>query len=319
MTGGSWAIVWCLLLVGACDCGEAADMCLTDEDCIAQSCVDQRCVSFPDASADTSGGIQDTSFPDQGFPDVPPVDVPPSMDATPCVDLSLEFSGEPTALEIPASARFLVVKAWGAGANGDGGVAGGPGGYTSAVYRVIEPQTLTVVVGQLGRQDGETAFGFAARGGGGLTGLFTGVPPLSGTEQGRAILIAGGGGSTVRNGGAAGGAGNSGGGMPSMTGGNATFTGPAGANVNTGGGGGYEGGLGRQSSSTPGLGGTGIVVSEAGGLELRGASILEASSNRAPPYQDDEDYPVLPCPPGSQECSGYIVVRVLCEEPPPLI
>lgn len=301
--------------------------------------MDQRCVAYPDASTDSVGTFPDSAFPDGAFPDsaffpdVPPGDSgPPTADATMCLDLSLEFSGEPTLVELPASARFLVIKAWGAGGNGDGGrfgamdSLGGPGGYSAASYEVLDPQALTVVVGERGRNNGHMAFGFAPLGGGGLSGLFMGPPPLEHTEQGRALLVAGGGGSGVRNGGAHGGAGNDVGGTPTMAGGQSTFPGPDNANVGTGGGGGYSGGLGRRSSTTPGLGGSGFpnsdeegaAAAESAGLRLIESLVLPASTNNLPPRQDDDDYP-LDYPAGAQERNGFVVVRVLCSEPPPLI
>lgn len=334
MTAGApWRFAWCLLLFGACQCGEpAADQCVTDEDCAERLCVDQQCVSYPDASADSVGTFPDITFPDSAFPDVPPGDSgPPTVDATMCLDLSLEFSGEPTLVELPASARFLVIKAWGAGGNGDGGrfgamdSIGGPGGYSVASYEVLDPQPLTIVVGERGRNNGHMAFGFAPLGGGGLSGLFMGAPPLEHTEQERALLVAGGGGSGVRNGGAHGGAGNDVGGTLSMAGGESTFPGPDNANVGTGGGGGYAGGLGRRSGSTAGLGGSGFgegaegaAAAETAGLRLIDSLVLPPATNNLPPRQDDEDYP-MDYPAGAQEQNGFVVVRVLCSEPPPLI
>lgn len=325
-----WRLSLCVLLA-ACDCGDnGGDSCVTNSECGALTCVDGECVSISDGGAGDSGG----GFQDQGLADAPRLDVPTAdvlVDdaATTCVDLALEFSGEPTALEVPSSARFLLVKAWGAGGNNDGSF-GGPGGFSSALYEVVDAQTLTAIVGRLGRNDGEVAFGFGARGAGGLSGLFAGPPPLEATERERAIVIAGGGGSSVRDVPPAGGAGNDGGGMPSMAGGNATNVGPGDRNLNTGGGGGYEGGIGRQTESTGGTGGTGIVL-DAGGLRLVSIggvpqSIVETSDTMFPPRQDDEDYPACEpgteapdCDPGVGERAGFMVVRVLCEEPPPLI
>ena len=327
-----FAVLWCLLLT-ACDCGGGATggTCVTDVDCPGQLCVDRVCVSLPDASAD-AGSMSDLSFSDIPFPDVPAPDSgPPSMDADTCAELSLEFSGEPTLLDLPVSARYLVFKAWGAGGNGDGGrfgamdSIGGPGGYSAATYEVMDPGPLTVVVGERGRNNGEMAFGFAPLGGGGLSGLFMGSPPLVHTEQERALLVAGGGGSGVRNGGAHGGAGNDVGGMPTMLGGQATFTGPNNANAGTGGGGGYFGGIGRRNNSTGGLGGSGfgdtpeaMEAAERAGLRLIESLVLSSSSN-LPPRQDDEEYPDMDCPVGTQECNGFVVVRILCDEPPELL
>lgn len=326
-----WRLFLCLLLT-ACDCGSdsGGETCVTNAECGELTCVDGMCVSISDGGGrDFGGSLADVPPLDVPPRDVPPRDVPDGDGATTCVDLALEFSGEPTPLEVPSSARFLLVKAWGAGGNNDGSF-GGPGGFSSALYEVVDPQTLTAIVGRLGRNDGEVAFGFGARGAGGLSGLFAGPPPLAAAERERAIVIAGGGGSSVRDVPPAGGAGNRGGGMPSMAGGNATNVGPGDRNLNTGGGGGYEGGIGRQTDSTGGTGGTGIVL-EAGGLRLVSIggvsqSIVEASDTMFPPRQDDEDYPACApgteapdCDPGVGERAGFMVVRVLCEEPPPLI
>ena len=305
-----------LLLVVSCDCGEpvGGDACLTDESCGEQVCVNGMCVDEDEADIGVDAG--------------PAGDATPSLDAATCLDVSLEFSGEPTLLQVPATARFLLVKAWGAGGNGDSGFSGGPGGFSSAIYEVTDPQDLTVVVGRLGRNDGDMAFGFGALGGGGLSGLFTGVPPLEATEFDRAILIAGGGGSAGRDEGPNGGAGNREEGdaaqdTDSMRGGNATFPGPGDRNTNTGGGGGLRGGIGRRNGSTGGLGGRG-VVQEAPGMRLHtiggvAQSVMDTASGALPPRQDDEDYPGGDCPPGTTECNGYMVIRVLCSEPPALI
>jgi hypothetical protein len=254
-----------------------------------------------------------------------------------CEPQDLEFTGEPQAIVVPPNAVFLHIKAWGAGGNSDCVDNGGAGGYTEAVYTVTGQPELVAIVGQLGHNVGEEAFGFAAAGAGGLTGVFVGPAPITENDQDKALVIAGGGGSAMRDEctpEARGGPGNvptSPEHMPTMKGGEATHTGPNGRNENTGGGGGYKGGRGRTAADEAGMGGSGFVASQKDGLQIHQVngvyqSIIEhfdpaQGGPSLPPHQDDPDYIAHSgdCDPGTSECNGLLIVRFLCEDPGPIV
>jgi hypothetical protein len=131
--------------------------------------------------------------------------------ADPCVSSEHIFTQTAESFVVPSDVRYMVVKAWGGGANeeeqcGGNTGKGGPGGFTAAVFDVSESAvlitagtTLSVVVGrrvQASTPDAEVARrGFPAPGGGGLSGVFMGAFPLTHTQYNRAVIIAGGGGS----------------------------------------------------------------------------------------------------------------------------
>lgn len=297
--------------------------------CVASlTCVDNQCIAVPvvdagsdDAGADT-GGARDADSPD-----VAPLDVGPDAPAV-CVDEMLTFSGAPQRIEVPEGARFLHIKAWGAGANGDGGATGGVGGYSEAVFEVEGEGTLYAVVGQLGRHNGVIPFGFAALGGGGLTGVFLSDVPPTAEDAETALVVAGGGGAAVRTGSGVGpdpgipGNHPMAGGQATMQGGAATNTNPSGRNETTGGGGGHEGGPGRGAGRNVGTGGSGFVAANLGPFVLDENSAGEPHyviahseiGDETPPNSEDEELPVDACV-GRNECNGFLIVRFLCEDP----
>ncbi|WP_086930540.1 hypothetical protein [Agarilytica rhodophyticola] len=106
---------------------------------------------------------------------------------------------------VPAGAKFMRVKAWGAGGNRDNGARGGVGGYTTAVIPISAGEVYTVVVGRWGNNGGVGHYGFGGSGGG-LSGIFSGTEAVISSDQARAIIVAGGGGASsdgrfgIRNG-----------------------------------------------------------------------------------------------------------------------
>lgn len=268
----------------------------------------------------------DAGPPEEGDAGPPP----PRADAGPSAAGEPVDDGEPFAcgaeshlltetqisFAVPPNVRFMHVKAWGAGGNGEGrcdlgGNDGGIGGFTEAVFEVAPGTPLAIIVGQRGRAgvagEDPARFGFGAWGGGGLSGVFRGNEPIGEGDRERALIVAGGGGSAQGNADCGpGGTGNhpDAGGADSMHGG-------FGSNEVTGGGGGYRGGAGG-GRAAPAAGGTGFVAPEA--VDSRTLHVERGAG--APPATDDPDYDGRA---GRTESPGLVVIHYLCERPPPLI
>ena len=247
-----------------------------------------------------------------------------------CGEQLFELTESQESFEVPAEVRYMKVKAWGAGGNGQGApncpgcecqyYDGGLGGYSEAIFEVDPGAMLSVVVGQRGRSgttnESPFRFGFGAHGGGGLTGVFTGDTEVAESGNDRALIIAGGGGSAGWEVCRPGGTGN----HPDA-GGQPTMHGQFGVNSDgdrdgfNGGGGGYHGGDGG-GWAKPGKGGTGFIIDSA--FE----PVMEWSERGAitPPRTDDPHYDPVELP-GSTERPGLLVVMFTCEypgeEPPP--
>jgi hypothetical protein len=204
------------------------------------------------------------------------------------------YTGCDQVITVPAGARSMLVKAWGAGGGPDQN-QGGYGGFTRAEYAVNPGDQFSVVVGQ-GGINITTVYGFGGTGqgaahqhnGGGLSGLFLGAAPVLPGDSGRALVIAGGGGAGGWNGsvGRIGDNGNDAtsagyGGMPDMRGQDANGTVSSGLG---GGGGGYRGGA---SYDQWGAGGSGYTAP--GSLS---APVIEGTpfGTFAVPRASDPDY-----------------------------
>lgn len=241
-------------------------------------------------------------------------------DGSVCAEAHFPLSETEEAFVVPANARYMHVKLWGAGGNAELGCAyynnGGIGGYSEAVFNVTPGDELIVIVGRRGQTWNPTEepmrFGFGHWGGGGLSGVFHGPGPITEDDAEEALIIAGGGGSAGPPPHSAycapGGSGNhpDAGGMPTMLGGE-------GFNDINGGGGGYTGGLGG-TDGYEGGGGEGFVDAV---LAVDGRTRLEYSEpgDNPPPNTDDEDYDGEA---GLTEKNGLVVVRFVCTMPPPL-
>jgi hypothetical protein len=243
--------------------------------------------------------------------DTAPADVP-DEDAG-CFVNSLSFTETTEDFVVPEGARYMWVKAWGSGANGEVGCEysnGGLGGFTSAVFAVTPGDDFLIIVGGRNWDDppsGETAIrlGLGHRGGGGLSGVFVGGSLIDADSIARALVIAGGGGGASASAGACrpGHPGNhteDAGGMSTMMGG------PGGDGVN-GGGGGYEGGTGGDTG-WGGNGGTGFVHSTALGSTMLNGEVGDPS----PPRASDDDYNGVA---GNSEEPGLVHSRFVCEIP----
>jgi len=228
-----------------------------------------------------------------------------------CGEATFELTETQEVFLVPAAVSYMHVKAWGAGANGEGQCSfddGGLGGFTEAVFPVEPGTPLIVIVGQRGRagMGGEEyiKFGFGDWGGGGLSGVFLGPDLIDNTSSDRALIIAGGGGSAGAPGCNPGGTGNhpDAGGRPNMQGG-------PGADEINGGGGGLEGGLGGAKGEAA-LGGTGFVADSAVWSEMLHAEV----GSGLPPRTGDPDYADDA---GQTETAGRVVIHFSCEPPEP--
>jgi len=255
----------------------------------------------------TAGDATDGLEEDADTTDVP---VDPGDDDAPCAEATFTVSETQETFTVPPYAKYMYVKAWGAGGNGELGcdyANGGLGGFSAAVFEVTSGDPLIIIVGRRGRaglsSEEIVRFGFGHWGGGGLTGVFRGPDLIDENDSLLAYVIAGGGGGASAPGCAPGGPGNhaTAGGMPTMMGG-------AGADDVNGGAGGYRGGTGG-AAGVGGKGGTGYVDPSAIDSLILGGEAGDA----APPRADDEDYDGTA---GQTEQNGLIILRFVCDVPP---
>lgn len=261
-------------------------------------------------------GVCVAGYADGGAPDafyIPPSDaLPPDAHFT-CAEIDFTETETQEAFEVPANVRYMHVKAWGAGGNGEAGCTydnGGRGGYSEAVFEVVPGTPLIVIVGKRGRagMTGEEVvrFGFGQWGGGGLSGIFLGPDIIDENSTDLALIIAGGGGSAGVPGCDPGGTGNhpNSGGMPTLLGG-------IGAADFNGGAGGYSGGVGGTVEHSSG-GGSGYV-DESIALDWK-LEYVEPGDNPAPGSSEDE----YDGSAGTTEQSGLVYIQFVCTQPPPL-
>jgi hypothetical protein len=268
--------------------------------------------TVPTGSTTTTNLDLDASFPD-GSDD----------GSVPCAPQDFPLSETQDLLIVPIDARFMQVKAWGAGGNGEGQCTlpqddAGLGGFSGAVFAIgpesdkaVKPgDPLLVIVGQRGRAGLTTEdvvrFGFGHWGGGGLSGVFHGPDLITATDQAKALIVAGGGGGASAPGCMPAGTGN----HPSAGGMGATMAGGPGADDVNGGAGGYVGGLGG-AHQQPGKGGSGFVHDKA----TDGVMLFSEPGTAVPPKSDDVDYADGA---GGDELPGRVVIHFTCSEPPPM-
>lgn len=268
------------------------------------------------------GGVDAASQPDTGVVADSMVTPDVAVDAAdPCTASEHIFTDTAESFTVPQDVRYMVIKAWGSGANEEEQCVnntgmGGPGGYTAAVLDVSASaslitagSTLSVVVGRrvhLNETSTELALhGFAASGGGGLSGVFTGAFPLTASEYSRAVVIAGGGGSAGSENASTCTIGRPGnfptaGGMNDMQGG-------AGAHDDlNGGGGGYRGGVGGAWGQSA-YGGEEFVRSHMDVLDSRVEYKLQGTWTA--PMTSDPDYNGVA---GASQEPGLVVIRFVC-------
>ena len=284
-----------------CGGGSAADPCATGGCAGAGGGTGQYDAGTvgPDASLFEDGGLDN----DSGTTPV-------------CEDYVFPFTETQEVFFAPDTAKWMHVKAWGAGGNQEKSCHGGIGGYSEGVFAVSPGTPLIVIVGGAGSagQAFDYRFGFGNSGGGGLSGVFLGPDLIDENAWGRALLIAGGGGGDgVEKGGgpcitAIGGNHAQSGGAPTMMGGPGLDSG-----VN-GGGGGYRGGTGGAKGAA-GVGGTGYPH-PASADKPQGwvDSILLAASvgDGVPPNSKDAEYDGVA---GQTEANGQVVIHFRCEKP----
>ena len=232
---------------------------------------------------------------------------------------TINFTGAPQEIQVPAGCFTMTVKAWGAGGGGGGndsgiGGSGGGGAYAESIIPVTPFETLTFFVGGGGKGGGSEvkgtgggAGGFNGGGNGGNAGTSGtsggggGGGGFSAVYRGSTLLIAaagggggGGGGGNSSPGGAGGAGGTNGatapsGGTGGAAGGSTTSTGVDGQNRGSGdgaGGGGGGGGLkggGRGNAPTADRGGGG----GGGGTSL--GDIVQNGSGTTPGNASDPD------------------------------
>jgi hypothetical protein len=298
---GAWVAAG--LLLGSCASSNVqASGCVDHDECNpGYHCYEGECVS---------------GYPDGGPPDafyIPPSDALPPDAEFLCAAIDFTVTETQELFDVPANVRYMHVKAWGAGGNGELGCSysnGGRGGYSEAVFEVVPGTPLIVIVGKRGRA-GMTSeeivrFGFGNWGGGGLSGIFLGPDLIDENSSDVALIIAGGGGSAGVPGCDPGGTGNhpDSGGMPTMLG-------DVGASGFNGGAGGYRGGVGGtvEHSSKGGSG----YVDESIALDWK-MLYVEPGDNPAPASDDDEYDGVA----GTTEQSGLVFIQFICTLPPPL-
>lgn len=291
------------LLLGSCAANNIqASGCEDHDECNpGYHCYEGECVS----------GVPDGGVPDAFY--IPPSDALPPDAEFLCAAIDFTETETQEFFEVPANVRYMHVKAWGAGGNGEAGCGynnGGRGGYSEAVFEVTPGTPLIVIVGKRGRSGmtGEEVvkFGFGNWGGGGLSGIFLGPDLIDENSSDVALIIAGGGGSAGVPGCDPGGSGNhpDSGGMPTLLGG----VGAAGFN---GGAGGYRGGVGGTVEHSS-MGGSGYV-DESIAIDWK---ILHVEPGDYPAPGDEEDeYDGVA---GTTEQSGLVFIQFVCTMPPPL-
>jgi len=291
------------LVLGSCATSSVrASGCQEHDECNpGYHCYEGECVA-----GDPDGGAPDAFY-------IPPSDALPPDANFLCAEIDFTETETQEIFEVPANVRYMHVKAWGAGGNGEGGCDydnGGRGGYSEAVFEVVPGTPLIVIVGKRGRSGmtGEEVvkFGFGNWGGGGLSGIFLGPDLIDETSTDLALIIAGGGGSAGVPGCDPGGSGNhpNAGGMPTMLGGE----GAAGFN---GGAGGYYGGVGGTVEHSS-MGGAGYV-DESIAIDWK-MLYVEPGDNPAPGDEEDGYDGVA----GTTEQSGLVRIWFVCTLPPPL-
>lgn len=304
-------------LLALSGCAASGPACTVDSDCRYGTCVDGHCVDSADDAGATpfDAALRDANIPDAEL-DSPLVE---------CGGESVEYGSRQQNITIPNGVRYLHIKAWGGGGNGEGQCRasssepdeeGGPGGFAEANLPVMPGDVVSVIVGgggSAGRSDIGADVGFGFWGGGGLSGVFSGGELVLETDAGRALVVAGGGGSAAVGTCSPGIPGNhaEAGGMPTMAG--------EGSSTVVGGGGGYFGG----SAGVPGTasrGGTGFVIPWPGRQDTDFRIEAAEIYGRFPPRVDDPDYdPDGTGLFGRTEHNGRVVIHYLCEQPPALI
>jgi hypothetical protein len=227
-----------------------------------------------------------------------------------CASASYKVTETQETFTVLSNARYMHVKAWGAGGNGEGQCTptddSGLGGYSEGVFKVTGGTSYIIIVGKRGRagMSGEDRmrFGFGDWGGGGLSGVFRGGAKITSADSSRALIIAGGGGSAGAPGCHLGGTGN----HPSA-GGQSTMQGGVGADEINGGGGGYVGGSGGAKGEAA-KGGTGFVDSSA----ISSNKLYAQPGSGLPPKTTDKDYDGEA---GKGEQSGRVVLHFTCTIP----
>jgi len=290
------------LLLGGCAQPSGQWYCIEDSECAdGETCENGACMA---SGSDGSGGEDPGLGPIGGS-------TGEGGSAESCGNATFELTETQEVFYVPESVSYMHVKAWGAGANGEGQCSfddSGLGGFTEAVFPVTPGMPLIVIVGQRGRagMEGEDyiKFGFGDWGGGGLSGVFLGPELIDETSSDRALIIAGGGGSAGAPGCHPGGTGN----HPDA-GGRTTMLGGPGADEINGGGGGLEGGLGGAKGEGA-LGGTGFVAEGAEWSEM----LYSEPGSEFPPRTDDPDYTDDA---GQGETAGRVVIHFSCAPPEP--
>ena len=285
---------------------------------------------LPDTPVDPAGDDVIPEGIDPGGDDVWP-EVPDSDEEVPCLVDTIPLSNTQVSYLVPGYARYMHVKIWGAGGNGEAGCSGadypngngGYGGFTAAVFEVEPGTPLIIIVGEPGHASTEEMtpeermrFGWGMDGGGGLSGIFEGPDTITDADNAKALIVAGGGGGATTTSESPCTPGKHGNipltadqAMPTMQGGVGSDEG-----VN-GGAGGYRGGKGG-THAVSGWGGEGFVSEEAL------LSVIENASpgDLLPPRSDDEDYQAYheetDAYPGLTETPGLIVIKFVCEIPP---
>jgi len=289
-----------------------------------------------DADVETPGdpagdeGIAEGIDPagDDARPDGPDADADEDV---PCLEETLPWSNTQVSYLVPAYARYMHVKVWGAGGNEEAGCSdaeypygnGGYGGFSAAVFEVEPGTPLIIIVGGAGSASSSGVppeermrFGWGMDGGGGLSGVFQGPDTITEADSAKALIIAGGGGGATTTGA-----------NPCIPGkhGNVTLTadqamstmmGGVGSDEGVnGGGGGHRGGKGG-THGVAGLGGEGFVAADA----IRFAIENAAPGDDLPPRSDDVDYMAAHEAsgnyPGVTETAGLVVISFVCEIPP---
>lgn len=184
---------------------------------------------------------------------------------------------------VPATVKFIWVKAWGAGGSNDAfvnsfpGSDGGGGGYARALISVTPGETLKVAVGFRNNNSGGNNMLTPPSGeGGGFSGVLRGSTPL--------VLAGGGGGggyntSSARGGAGGGTAGQDSVGNPGALGGTQTTGTVFGTRAANGGGGGYFSGGGGGGNQYGGGGGSGYVGGGSFGVLTTGNAINPAETS----------------------------------------
>jgi hypothetical protein len=136
-----------MMALNGCAGGGDASSCEQTSECdVAETCVAGHCEGSDPSGGEGAGG--DMTLPPMGG------STGGGGSDESCGEVTFEMTKTQEVFLVPEAVSYMHVKAWGAGANGEGQCAyddGGLGGFTEGVFQVVPGTELIVIVGERGR------------------------------------------------------------------------------------------------------------------------------------------------------------------------